>query len=171
MESEIVDELGTPMPDGEIGELIVKSNLVMNGYFNRQEENEKALRNGALYTGDVGYRDSDGFYYIVDRNKDLIISGGFNIYPSDLEAELEQHPDVAEAAVIGVPSRAWGETPVGYVVLRPAATIDRDALLAWVNARLGKTQRLSDLILIANLPRNEIGKTLKRELREQYLRA
>jgi acyl-CoA synthetase (AMP-forming)/AMP-acid ligase II len=113
--------------------------------------------------------DAEGFVILSDRKKDMVISGGFNIYPSDLEAELEQHPEVAEAAVVGVPSRAWGETPVGYVVLRPAATITKEALLAWVNARLGKTQRLADLLLIADLPRNEIGKTLKRQLREQYV--
>jgi acyl-CoA synthetase (AMP-forming)/AMP-acid ligase II len=99
----------------------------------------------------------------------MVISGGFNIYPSDLEAELEQHPEVIEAAVVGVPSRAWGETPVGYVVLRKTATITKEALLAWVNARLGKTQRLADLLFIDDLPRNEIGKTLKRQLRERYV--
>jgi acyl-CoA synthetase (AMP-forming)/AMP-acid ligase II len=99
-----------------------------------------------------------------------VISGGFNIYPSDLEAELEQLPGVAEAAVVGVPSRAWGETPVGYVVLCPNGRVTKEALLAWVNARLGKTQRLADLVLIADLPRNEIGKTLKRQLREQYVK-
>ena len=106
---------------------------------------------------------------LSDRKKDMVISGGFNIYPSDLEAELEQHPEVAEAAVVGVPSRAWGETPVGYVVLRPNASITKEALLTWVNARLGKTQRLADLLFIDDLPRNEIGKTLKRQLREQYV--
>ena len=98
----------------------------------------------------------------------MVISGGFNIYPSDLEAELGQHPEVRDCAVIGIPSRQWGETPVAYVVLKPHATVTPDALLAWVNVRLGKTQRLTDLVLTDILPRSEIGKVLKRELRERY---
>jgi len=98
----------------------------------------------------------------------MVISGGFNIYPSDLEAELSQHSEVRDCAVIGVPSRQWGETPVAYAVLKPTASVTRVALLEWVNARLGKTQRLTDLVLTDILPRSEIGKVLKRELRERY---
>jgi Acyl-CoA synthetases (AMP-forming)/AMP-acid ligases II len=106
----------------------------------------------------------------MDRRKDLVISGGFNIYPSDLEAVLRQHPGVADAAVVGVPSREWGETPVAFVVARPNAP-SQQALRAWANSRLGKTQRLSDLRYVDELPRSDIGKVLKRQLREGYVAA
>jgi long-chain acyl-CoA synthetase len=105
---------------------------------------------------------------LLDRSKDVIISGGFNIYPSDIEAELTRHEDVAEAAVVAVPSERWGETPVGFVVLRNGSSADGPALLEWVNARLGKTQRLSGLTIVDSLPRSAIGKVLKRELRDLH---
>ena len=101
----------------------------------------------------------------------MIISGGFNIYPSDLEAELAHHPDVEESAVVGVPSDAWGETPVAFVRLRDGAPADAEALKAFANARVGKTQRLSDVRIVSEIPRSAIGKILKRELRESYLAA
>jgi len=104
----------------------------------------------------------------MDRKKDMIISGGFNIYPTDLEAELTRHDAVLEAAVIGVPSDQWGETPVAFAVLKPGQLVTADALKSWVNARLGKTQRLADLRLIDALPRSHIGKILKRDLRHIY---
>jgi len=104
----------------------------------------------------------------MDRKKDMIISGGFNIYPSDLEAEILKHEAVAEAAVVGVPSDAWGETPVAFVALKTGAAIDAEALRAAVNARLGKTQRLAELHLLDALPRSHIGKVLKRELRDSW---
>ena len=100
--------------------------------------------------------------------KDMVISGGFNIYPSDIEAELAAHPDVRESAVVGVASRRWGETPAAFVVLRPGAACTADSLLAWVNGRLGKMQRVATLDLVEALPRSEIGKVLKRELRELH---
>ena len=115
--------------------------------------------------GDIGRFDEDGFLILMDRKKDLIISGGFNVYPSDLEAVLAQHPAVADCAVIGVPSDAWGETPVGFYVARGEA--ETDAILAWANARLGKTQRLAALHRVVDLPRSAIGKVLKRELRDR----
>ncbi len=121
-----------------------------------------------IRTGDMGRFDADGFLTLLDRKKDMIISGGFNVYPSDLEAELCSHPDVADVAVVGAHSEQWGETPVAFVVRRPAASIDADTLLAWVNARLGKMQRLCALTFVDALPRSPIGKVLKRELREQY---
>jgi long-chain acyl-CoA synthetase len=104
---------------------------------------------------------------LFDRKKDMIISGGFNIYPSDLEAVLRQHPAVLEASVVGVPSEAWGETPVGFAVRKADADIEADALLQWTNEQLGKTQRLSRLVLVDELPRSAIGKVLKRELRDR----
>jgi acyl-CoA synthetase (AMP-forming)/AMP-acid ligase II len=114
----------------------------------------------------VGRFDDDGFLTLVDRKKDMIISGGFNIYPSDLEAVISQHPGVAEVAVVGVPSESWGETPVAFVVAN--ATLEAAALLAWTNERLGKMQRLSAVEIVDTLPRSAIGKVLKRELRDAW---
>jgi long-chain acyl-CoA synthetase len=121
-----------------------------------------------IRTGDIGRFDEDGFLILLDRSKDVIISGGFNIYPSDVEAELMRHEAVIEAAVVGVASERWGETPVAFVVLREGLLIDAPSLKDWVNARLGKTQRLSDLAIVDALPRSPIGKLLKRELRDLY---
>ena len=116
--------------------------------------------------------DEDGFIVLGDRKKDMIITGGFNVYPSDIEEVLAQHPHVAECAVVGVPSEQWGETPVAYVVPRAGTEPQAGAELRdWLNARVGKTQRVAALHWVEHLPRSEIGKVLKRQLREQYLRA
>jgi acyl-CoA synthetase (AMP-forming)/AMP-acid ligase II len=120
-----------------------------------------------LRTGDIGRLDEEGFLYLVDRKKDLIISGGQNIYPADIESVLLTHPAVREVAVIGIDSAQWGESPLALVVAAgPPA--DADALCQWANARVGKHQRLAGLLLVAELPRNANGKVLKRELRDQY---
>ena len=120
-----------------------------------------------IRTGDVGRFDEDGFLTLMDRRKDMVISGGFNVYPSDLEAVLRRHAGVADAAVVGVPSEEWGETPVAFVVPAADAPAAED-LRSWANAQLGKTQRLSAIRYIGELPRSDIGKVLKRELRESY---
>jgi acyl-CoA synthetase (AMP-forming)/AMP-acid ligase II len=116
----------------------------------------------------VGRFDADGFLTLFDRKKDLIISGGFNIYPSDLEAVLREHPAVQDAAVVGVASVQWGETPVAFVVLKRGTSLPAAELKDWLNARVGKTQRLADLRFVDELPRSAIGKVLKRELRDTY---
>jgi len=169
----LIDERGREVPPGEIGEVVGRSAAMMKGYFNQpgktaEAEWYDAAGNRFIRTGDVGRFDADGFLTLLDRRKDMIISGGFNIYPSDLEAVLFQHPAVRDGAVVGVPSPEWGETPVAFVVLRPDATASVDEIKRWTNERLGKTQRLSAVRLVAELPRNAIGKVLKRELREQY---
>jgi acyl-CoA synthetase (AMP-forming)/AMP-acid ligase II len=166
----VIDEDGHELPRGEIGELVGRSELVMIGYHNRKEQTDAATwvsPEGLAFirTGDVGRFDADGFVELMDRKKDMIISGGFNIYPSDLEAVLRQHPDVADVAVVGVPSADWGETPVAFIVSRGA---DAAALKAFANERVGKTQRISAVELIDELPRSHIGKILKRELRDAY---
>ena len=172
----LIDDEGRALPAGslESGEVVGRSSGMMSGYHGLPEKTREAEwfdPEGRRYirTGDVGRFDADGFLTLIDRKKDMIISGGFNVYPSDLETVLAQHPAVAEAAVVGVPSEAWGETPVAYVVLRAAAVATAAELLAWVNARLGKTQRLADLQLLDRLPRSEIGKVLKRELRQRHV--
>jgi long-chain acyl-CoA synthetase len=166
----VIDEDGRELPRGEIGELVGRSELVMSGYHNRKDQTDAATwvsPEGLAFirTGDVGRFDADGFVELMDRKKDMIISGGFNIYPSDLEAVLRQHPDVADVAVVGVPSADWGETPVAFAVSRGA---NGETLRAFANERLGKTQRISAVELIDELPRSHIGKILKRELRDAY---
>ena len=167
----VIDEDGRELPRGEAGEIVGRSDLMMSGYHNRKEQTDAATwisPEGLAFirTGDVGRFDGDGFLELMDRKKDMIISGGFNIYPSDLEAVLCQHPEVADAAVVGAPSAEWGETPVAFVVSRGASA---EEIRTFANARLGKTQRLAAIELIAELPRSHIGKILKRELRDAYL--
>lgn len=167
----IIDEDGKELPRGEVGEIVGHSELTMSGYHNRPEQTSAAIwisPDGKRFvrTGDVGRFDADGFLELMDRKKDMIISGGFNIYPSDIEAVVRQHPDVADVAVVGAPSAEWGETPVAFIVSRGASAED---IRTFANARLGKTQRIADALLIDELPRSHIGKILKRELRDQYV--
>lgn len=168
----IIDEQGNELPQGEVGEVVGHSPAMMNGYHKqpgKTRDTEWYDSQGRRYIrhGDVARFDEDGFLILMDRAKDMIISGGFNIYPSDLEAELVKHAGVREAAVVGVPSRDWGETPVGVVVLSNTSA-DPLAILADANSRLGKTQRISRLEVVEELPRSTIGKVLKRELRDRF---
>ena len=169
----LIDEEGREVGPGEAGEVVGRSGAMMNGYRNQPAKSREAEWFDAagqrfIRTGDVGRFDEDGFLTLIDRRKDMIISGGFNVYPSDLEAAIAEHPEVAEASVVGVPSPEWGETPVAFVALKDGAAIEAEELRAWVNARLGKTQRLSALRVVEALPRSSIGKVLKRELREMW---
>ena len=172
----IIDEAGAELPPGQVGEIVGRSPSMMCGYVNRPEETSALFwrdDSGLLYfkTGDIGRFDEEGFLYLLDRKKDLIISGGFNIYASDLEAVLSTHDAVAEAAVVGVPSEQWGETPLALVVLEPGTRAKPEEIREYVNARVGKLQRLHAVELRDELPKNAIGKVLKRELREPYWRA
>lgn len=175
----LIDEDGRRLPEGAAGvtgEVVGRSPFMMAGYHNRPDANADIRwhdADGGLYhrTGDVGRFDADGFLTLLDRKKDIIISGGNNIYAADLEAVLSKHADVADAAVIGVPSREWGETPLALVVPRDGAHLDAQALRDWVNGQVGKTQRLSAVELRGELPRNPLGKLSKKELRAPYWRA
>jgi acyl-CoA synthetase (AMP-forming)/AMP-acid ligase II len=145
----------------------------MNGYHKRPKQTAEAEWYDAsgrrfLRTGDIGRFDEDGFLILIDRKKDMIISGGFNIYPSDLEAVLVRHDAIAEAAVVGIPSERWGETPVAFVELKAGHAQAPDEILDWLNKQVGKTQRVAAVVVVPTLPRSAIGKVLKRELREQY---
>jgi long-chain acyl-CoA synthetase len=169
----LIDEDGVQVAKGGTGEVVGHSPGMMTGYHGQPEKTREAewfdpSGKRFIRTGDVGRFDEDGFLVLMDRRKDMIISGGFNVYPSDLEALLRQHPAVADAAVVGVPSVQWGETPVAFVVYRPGAATPEAELMAWHNDRSGKTQRLSALRRVAELPRSAIGKVLKRALREQF---
>ncbi|SFM97017.1 class I adenylate-forming enzyme family protein [Variovorax sp. OV329] len=169
----LIDEAGNEVAPGEAGEVVGHSAGMMTGYHGQPEKTREAEWFDAggkrfIRTGDIGRFDAEGFLTLFDRRKDMIISGGFNIYPSDLEAVLRQHPAVQEASVVGVPSQEWGETPVGFVVAREGVElVEAEALRAWANAQLGKTQRLSRILWVNELPRSAIGKVLKRELRDR----
>ena len=169
----LIDGEGREVAPGEPGEVVGRSPVMMTGYHNQPGKTAEAEwfdAEGRRYirTGDIGRFDAEGFLTLLDRKKDLIISGGFNIYPSDLEQVLCAHPDVKEVAVVGMPSERWGETPVAFVVLRDGATATAAELLTWANGRLGRIQRLSAVELLDTLPRSEIGKVMKRELRDAY---
>jgi acyl-CoA synthetase (AMP-forming)/AMP-acid ligase II len=175
IEVRIVDEEGRDVPVGQAGEVVGRSANMMSGYLNRPDDTNAMLwrdADGRLYfrSGDLGRFDADGFLYLLDRKKDVIISGGFNVYATDLENVLAGHPEVAEVTVIGVPSERWGETPIALVVPKPGSAAAAEAFLEYCNARVGKAQRLARVELREALPRNAIGKVLKRELREPYWR-
>ena len=169
----LIDDDGNEVAKSEAGEVVGHSPGMMTGYHKHPEKTREAewFDPGGkrfIRTGDVGRFDEDGFLTLFDRKKDMMISGGFNIYPSDLEAVLLQHPAVAECSVVGVPSEQWGETPVAWVVRKGDQVIGESALRDWANERLGKTQRLAALHFIDELPRSAIGKVLKRELRDRH---
>lgn len=169
----LIDDEGREVPVGEAGEIVGRSPYMMSAYYKRPEATEAFYwrdATGAVFhrSGDIGRFDTDGFLTLLDRKKDMIISGGFNIYAADLETILVTHPDVAEATVIGIPSAQWGETPLALVVRKPGTNTTADELLTWTNAQVGKTQRLSAVEYRSELPRSALGKVLKRELREPY---
>ena len=168
----LIMEDGHEAARGETGEIVGRARFVMPGYWNRPDATEEATWTDAqgrrwLRTGDIGRLDEDGFLYIVDRKKDMILSGGQNIYPADIEAVLREHEAVSDCAVVGVPHSEWGETPLA-VVVPGAEGGDADALKAWLNARVGRQQRVSAVVFRPDLPRNPNGKVLKRELRKLY---
>jgi acyl-CoA synthetase (AMP-forming)/AMP-acid ligase II len=162
-----------PLEWGKTGEIVALSRFAMSGYWRNESATSEAFWTDEqgrtwLRSGDVGRLDEQGFLYITDRKKDMIISGGQNVYPADIEAVLMRHPAVADCAVIGVPSERWGETPLALAVLREEARARVEELRDWANAQLGKQQRISAIELRQFLPRNANGKLLKRELRALY---
>lgn len=164
----IVDELGQEVPIGEVGELLVQGDNVTPGYFRNEEATKKALKNGWLHTGDMAKVDDDGYLYIVDRKKDLIIRGGFNIYPRDLEELLVKHESVLEAAVIGVPSERMGEEILACIVKKPGAAVSESELIEYCQKNLAKYKTPRRIEFVHELPRNGVGKILKTKLREQF---
>lgn len=168
MEMQICNESGVPVSIGTIGEIVGRGPLLMDGYYKNETQTKEALRNGWLYTGDLGYVDEEGFLYLTGRKKDLIISGGVNVYPADIEEVIIKHPAVKDVAVFSVAHSEWGETPVAAIVLK---TMEADAatIKIWVNDHIdARFQKVNDIMILDELPRNVAGKVLKHELKKQY---
>lgn len=169
----VIGDDETVLEAGQAGEIVGRSAVLLSEYFRKPEQNlacqwvdEKG--NEFFRSGDIGYLDDNGFLHVVDRKKDMIISGGFNVFPADIEAVFLSHPAVADVAVIGAFDEKWGETPLALVIRRPGHEEDENSLLEWLNPRLGKTQRVSQVRFVLDFPRNPLGKVLKRELRVQW---
>lgn len=161
----LLDDAGNEVPDGSPGEICVRGPLVMSGYLNKPQETEKAFANDWLHTGDVAYKGTDGLYYIVDRKKDLIISGGFNVYPKEVEDAIALNSEVAAAAVIGVPDPKWGEMVVAYVQLKPGCQVTDEALINEVKLAKGSVAAPKHIEFVPSLPLTALGKIDKKALR------
>jgi len=165
----IVREDGSDATAGEVGEIAGRGPIMMSGYYKQPELTAQTIRDGWIFSGDLGYLDEEGYLYLVDRKKDMIDSGGVKVYPRDIEEIAAQHPEVREVAVFGIPHEQWGETPLAAVVLRAGATASPEQLREWINERVAaRYQRVSQVVALAEFPRSAAGKILKRELRAPY---
>ena len=164
----IVDAGGREVGVGEVGEVITRAPIVMKGYWNKPEATAEAIREGWMHTGDAAYRDEDGFIYIYDRVKDMIVTGGENVYPAEVENAIFGHPDVADVAVIGVPDEKWGESVKAVVVRKAGATVDADSIIAWAREKIAGYKAPKSVDFATAIPRNLTGKILRRELRQPY---
>jgi long-chain acyl-CoA synthetase len=162
-------ETGQELPTGEVGEIILRGPQIFQGYWNNPEATAKALKNGWLFTGDAGKIDDDGFLYVLDRYKDMIICGGTNIYPAQVESVIKELDDVQEVALIGIPHEIWGEIPRAYIVKKPGANLTEEDVLNHCRQKLAN-YKVSEVVFVEDLPKNNIGKVLKRVLREQALK-
>jgi long-chain acyl-CoA synthetase len=168
IEMRVVDGLGNEVATGEVGEIVTRSAQNMLGYWNQPEATRRAIRDDWFYTGDAGYFDADGYIYIYDRVKDMIISGGENIYPAEVESALFSHPAVADVAVIGIPDDKWGEAVKAFVVKRPGAEVTPEDLIAFARERIAHYKAPRSVDFVESLPRTPTGKILKRELRKPF---
>ncbi len=159
-----IEQDGESKQAGEVGEIVVRGPNVTNGYLNRQEATAEAIKNGWLYTGDIGYVDEEGFLYVLDRRSDLIISGGENVYPAEIEAILIAHPAIVEAGVTGIEDKRWGQVPVAFIKLREGVTLTQQAVLTYCGLKLAKYKIPSYIYFVDSLPRNASNKLLRREL-------
>jgi len=167
VELSVRDNAGRELPVGETGEICIRGGNVMRGYWNQPEETAKVLRDGWLYTGDVGHRDAEGYYYITDRKKDMLLVNGINVYPREIEEVIYQFPGVKEAAVIGAPDPRRGEQPVAFIVTAEGQAPDEKALLQFIRERLADYKIPRQIVFLPALPHNATGKVLKTELRKQ----
>lgn len=163
-EMKVVDETDNEVADGSLGEIVLRGENILKGYYRNPAANENAFRNGWFHTGDIGYRDADGFYFIVDRKSDMIIRAGENIYPREIDEVLYQHPAVAAAATIGVPDQLYGEEVAAFVVIKPNAMIDEAELLEFCRSHLADYKCPKSVKFVSDIPKGPTGKLLKREL-------
>jgi long-chain acyl-CoA synthetase len=170
VEVNVQDDAGAELPCGVTGEICVRGGNVMRGYWNQPEATAQAIRSGWLLTGDIGHRDADGYFFITDRKKDMLLVNGINVYPREVEEILYQFPGVKEAAVIGVPDARKGEHPLAFVVPNEGVVLDEKALLQFVRERLADYKVPRHAVILAALPRNATGKILKTALREMSAR-
>ena len=166
-EVQVVDEFGEPLPVGQVGEIVTKGPQVMKGYLKNEEATRRTIQNGWLYTGDLGRFDEDGLLYIVDRKKDMIIRGGENVYPVEVEEVLYQIPELLEAAVVGIPHTVYGEVPKAFIVLKEGQRLTEEAIIAFCSKQLAKYKLPEEVVFIDSLPRNASGKVLKTALRKE----
>lgn len=166
----ILDDEGQPLAHGKSGEICVRGDIVMKGYYKAPEKTAETIVNGWLHTGDVGHLDGEGFLHITDRKRDVIITGGFNVYPGEVEQVLWSHPAVLDCAVIGVPDDNWGEAVKAVVELKPGAVVDAQVLIALCKEKLGSVKAPKSIDFLPTLPRSSVGKVLKKDLREMYWR-
>jgi long-chain acyl-CoA synthetase len=164
----VVDAEDRDLPAGEVGELLIGGKQIMRGYHNREGDTAEAIRDGWFHSGDAAALDADGYIYIRDRIKDMIVTGGENVYPIEVESVIAEHPGVADVAVIGVPDHRWGETVKAVVVLRPGAAVSEAEIIEFCRSRLAGFKRPTSVDVVETIPRNPTGKILKRELREPY---
>jgi len=163
-ELKIFDEDERELPDGEPGEIVLRGENFFNGYFKNEEATARAFRGGWFHTGDIGYRDRDGFIFIVDRKSDMIIRAGENIYPREIDEVLYQHPSVATAATIGVPDQMYGEEVAAFIVLKEGASANATEIIEHCRARLADFKCPKTVTFLAEMPKGPTGKVLKREL-------
>ena len=167
-EMRVVDEEDREVPDGELGEIVLRGENILKGYYKNDLANETAFRNGWFHTGDIGYRDTDGFFYIVDRKSDMIIRGGENIYPREIDEVLYQHPGIAAAAVVGVPDELYGEEVAAVVVLKPGTSTSEQEVIDYCKARLADFKCPKTVRFVADIPKGPTGKLLKREVAKLF---
>ncbi len=165
----IVDEEGAEVPVGQLGEIVLRGENILKGYFRNEEATARAFRNGWFHTGDIAYRDADGFFYIVDRKSDMIIRGGENIYPREIDEVLYEHEAVAAAATIGVPDPLYGEEVAAFVVLKEGApAVTESEIIAYCRERLADFKCPKTVRFVADIPKGPTGKLLKRELAQRF---
>ena len=164
-----MDDNGRLLPPGERGEIVVRGSLVMEGYYKNPEATAEVTRFGWHHTGDIGYLDEENFLYIVDRAKDMIITGGFNVYSIEVEQALLQHPDVMDSAVFGLPDAKWGERVAAVVQVHAGRSLNVDELIHFVKGRIGSVKAPKQVDIWLDLPRSKVGKVLKKEIRAKIL--